>query len=180
MLQALAILFFGLCAFDSVFTRRRMRLFGLNVELNSLIKNTCALCGIELGVFLTMLLPAAALTFLLYKTHFEVGLALLIGFRARLSYIQIQSLKFEKQIREFQATLNSGAVKKSAPPSARPIPDKDTVAQPPSILANPVCPQCGYRFKLQDYNGTSHFWSQGNYECVDCHAVVHPIEEVKC
>ena len=136
MLAALAAIFFGLVVFDATFTRRRMRLFGLNVELNSLIKNACALLGIELGIFCTMLLPAAALTLLMYRTHFQVGLALLIGFRARLSYIQLASLKFEKDIRKFfkengVEISSSGAVKKSDPPSTRSTPDKSVEARPP-------------------------------------------------
>ena len=135
MLAALAILFFVLVAFDAVFSIRRMKLFGLNVELNSLVKNACALLGIEAGVFLTMLIPAAALTLLLYKTHFQVGFALLVGFRARLSYIQIQSLKFEKQIRQFKeqlkAEIASGAIKSNPPSLARPLGTTEPEARPP-------------------------------------------------
>ena len=105
MLSTLAILFFILIVFDAAFTRRRMRMFGLNVELNPIIKNMCAILGVELGVTLSMVVPAAALTYLLYMTHFQVGLALLIGFRARLTYVQLQSVKFEKQIKEYRAKI---------------------------------------------------------------------------
>jgi hypothetical protein len=147
MLAVLAAVFFGLVVFDATFSRRRMRLFGLSVELNAAIKNTCALLGIELGVFVTMLLPAAALTYLCYRTHFQVGLALLIGFRARLSYIQIQSLKFEHQIREFRSKLakenglDLGPLKKDQTlPLGRSLPDKQVEAEaPPPIDKDTQC-----------------------------------------
>ena len=118
--------------------RRRMKLFGLNVELNPFVKNTCALLGIELGILLTLLIPATALALLFLWTHFQVGFALLIGFRARLSYIQIQSLKFEKQIREFKKSLDSAAVK-STPPSAPSVPKEDLAGQPPSNSKDDKC-----------------------------------------
>lgn len=143
MLLALALIYYSLVAFDAVFTMRRMKKFGLAVELNSLVKNACALLGIEFGLFATILAPASALSLLLLWTHFQVGFALLIGFRARLSYIQIQSLKFEKDIRTFckengiEIGKSSGAGK-SAPPSARSA-DTSVVAQPPSNSKDDKC-----------------------------------------
>lgn len=138
MLLALALIYYGLVCFDAVFTGRRMKKFGLNVELNQFVKWMCSTCGIEFGLLATMCAPASLLALFLLKTHFEVGFALLIGFRSRLSYIQIQSLKFEKQIREFKKSLDSAAVK-STPPSAPSVPKEDLAGQPPSNSKDDKC-----------------------------------------
>jgi hypothetical protein len=135
MLLALALIYYALIGFDAAFTLRRMKKFGVNVEANPWIKGLCKLCGLEFGLVAALLAPASLVSLVLLMTHFQVGFALLIGFRVRLSYIQIQTLKFEKQIQDY---MTSGAGK-SAPPSARS--DSKTVveAQPPSDSKDKQC-----------------------------------------
>jgi hypothetical protein len=75
-----------------------MHLFNVDIELNRVIHYLCKVCGIELGIMLGLMLPAACLTYLFYKLNFTVGFALLVGFRIKLFINQLQSFKLEKLI----------------------------------------------------------------------------------
>jgi hypothetical protein len=142
MLPLLAAVFFVLVSIDAVHTYRRMKLFGLFAESNALIRKLCDKFGFKVGIVLGMFVPAAVWTALFCVTHFQVGMALLVGFRARLCFIQPQSLKYETQIRELHAKmlkehgLDSGASKKDQTlPLGRSTPDKclEAGAPPPFI-----------------------------------------------
>jgi len=135
MLLTLATINFGLAAFDSWLTRRRMRDYGLNVELNPAIRFLCAVCGLEVGIMLGVMLPVAAQTLLLTWLNWPIAFALLIGFRTKLFVIQLQSLQFEKQLKAIRKELEIGD-HSAEPPSigqSASVKDRvDHVSDPPS------------------------------------------------
>ena len=127
MLLTLAAINFALGAFDCWLTRRQMHEFGIHVELNTAIRWLSAWLGVDAGVLLGIAIPLAAQTGLLVWVHWTTVLAILVGFRIKMAFIQAQSIVFEREIKAFKASLRGD----SAPPSSAPH-DEGIVTPPPS------------------------------------------------
>lgn len=126
MFATLAALYFALAAFDAYLSRRRILTYGLKVELNQVIVTLCAYCGVELGVLLGIMVPSAAMLALMSWTHFEVGLAVLTGFRFNLFITQLRSLAFEKELIRLKAELISRGLNSSEQGDTLPPESKDS------------------------------------------------------
>lgn len=131
MLLLLAAINFLLASFDAWLTRRRIRDFGVSVELNPGIRWLSTRLGPEVGAFIGILGPTAAQTIIFVSFGWPIPLAILIGLRLRLFYIQLLSLKFEKQVKQYIADYNLG--RSSQPPSAGSPDDSGSLSQTPPI-----------------------------------------------
>lgn len=125
ILQVLAASNFLLGAYDAWLTRRRMKAFGKNFELNQLIKVLSTHLGPDLAAVVGVLGPCVGWTFIFTFFNLPWALALLVGFNAKRFEIQLQSrvyeksaLKIQKMMNEFrsanEATLPSGESTPSA------------------------------------------------------------------
>ena len=97
----LAFILFALATFDTWLTAKRIRTYGKWVELNRVIRICTKLVGPELGTVLGIMVPT--LLWVLCAKAFNVTwiLALLVGLRARFCWIQLESLVFEKTLRQY-------------------------------------------------------------------------------
>lgn len=111
----LAAIYFALGSFDAWLTRRRINTYGTQVEFNQLIVTLCNVLGTDFGVLLGIILPLVITLAVLIKLNWSIPLAILIGMRLKQFITQIQSIKFEKELREFQKSL--GPLKKRPPSS---------------------------------------------------------------
>lgn len=116
--ETFAIILFLLAAFDAWLTAQRITRYGLKVELNAAIRWLASKFGPELGAFIGVAAPATAVVGVSLMFHLQWVLALLVGFRARAFFVQIESMVFEKQIKEFAASINAASSSGShRPPS---------------------------------------------------------------
>jgi hypothetical protein len=99
--EILAFILFGLATFDTFLTSRRIRTYGKWVELNGLIRRLVKWFGPEAGSILGILGPT--LLWVLCAKAFNATwlVALLVGLRARFCWIQLESLVFEKALRQY-------------------------------------------------------------------------------
>jgi hypothetical protein len=109
----LAAIYFALGSFDAWLTRRRINAYGTQVELNPATVKLCHAIGTDLGVITSVILPVALTIAITVHYRWQTILAVLIGMRLKQFITQWQSIKFEKQLREFQKSL--GPLKKSPP-----------------------------------------------------------------
>jgi hypothetical protein len=116
--EILATLLFGLSGFDAFITQKRITRYGVTVELNRAIQVLSSKFGPELGAIIGVMAPATALIALGLKFHLQWVLAAMVGFRLRQFFVQVESLAFERDIKEFAATLVAAASSDShRPPS---------------------------------------------------------------
>lgn len=127
MLLTLAVINFLLAGFDAWLTRRRINAYGLFVEQNKAIVTLIAYVGVELGILLGIMVPTAALTALFLITHFQVGFALLVGFRLKLFVLQLQSIGFENSVRRIKNELGGRDKGATLPPESS---DSETPISP--------------------------------------------------
>ena len=106
MLTILTIAVFLMAAFDARLTARRISAYGPKVELNEAIANLSTRIGSEGAALLGIMLPNAIIIGLCYAANWPTVLAILAGFKIRYFWNQIQSLKFEKQIKAITKELN--------------------------------------------------------------------------
>lgn len=106
LLLILTIINFLLGGFDAWLSLRRMRLFGLAVELNDAIRWLSAILGKEFGVVLGIAVPVTAQCVLCLMFHWTIILALLVGFRVRLFVDQLNSFKLEAALLKEQRKLD--------------------------------------------------------------------------
>jgi len=92
MTLVLAIILFLLSAFDAWTTQSRIKRFGVIGELNASIKYLANKIGPELGAILGVMVPATALILVALGLHLQWVLALLVGFRARQFFNQVESI----------------------------------------------------------------------------------------
>jgi len=92
-----------------------MKAYGLSVELNPLIVKLSDTLGIEFGTLIGIMGPASALILLCLWTHFQVGLAFMLGMRAKMFFNQVQSIMFERQLKEFKRSLDIHGVRALPP-----------------------------------------------------------------
>ncbi len=101
LIQLLALTNFALAAWDASITFRRIRAFGVNIELNRSIRKLSTHMGPELATILSIGIPAVAQSLLCTWFGLIVPLAMVVGFRLRFFYTQALSLKYESQIKDF-------------------------------------------------------------------------------
>jgi hypothetical protein len=114
LIEVLATSNFLLGAYDAWLTQRRMRAFGVNFELNRLIKAISVHLGPELAAIIGILGPCVGWTYIFFYFHLTWTLALMVGFNLKRFEMQLSSAVFEKQVKEIQKALN-GIGSKSAP-----------------------------------------------------------------
>jgi hypothetical protein len=117
--------------------------YGIQVELNKSIRWLSAICGVEIGVMLGIMIPVAAQTLLFGWLNWPVAFALMIGFRGKLFLTQLASMQFEKQLNKIQKELLKQQIQKhiggcDVPPSnVNPAsdqkPDESGTAPTPSV-----------------------------------------------
>jgi hypothetical protein len=106
MLAVLTILCLLLAAFDCVITEKRIRKYGVQVELNAGIRWLATKLGAPMGSYIGVLLPAVAFIAVCISFRAPSVLALMVGFRGRAFFNQVESVIFEKQITEFAKSLH--------------------------------------------------------------------------
>ena len=106
ILQALAATNFLLGTYDAYLTQRRMKAFGVNFELNSLIKKLSTHSGPELASVIGVLGPCVGWTFIFTYFNLPWALALLVGFNAKRFEIQLSSDQFERSAQKIQKMIN--------------------------------------------------------------------------
>lgn len=107
LLELLTAVYFVEVAFDAWLTRKRIKRYGPNVELNGLVRWAATHMGPELAAMLFVIGPAFGWAYLFWAFDFPVGLALLVGWKGKLFNIQLASLEFEKQATELAKLINS-------------------------------------------------------------------------
>jgi hypothetical protein len=101
MFIILAFILFALATFDTWLTAKRIRTYGKWVELHGGVRLFAKLFGPEMGAVLGIMIPT--LLWVLFAKAFNLTwlLALIVGLRARFCWIQLESLVFEKTLRQY-------------------------------------------------------------------------------
>ncbi len=120
ILQALAATNFLLGSYDAWLTRKRMKAFGVNFELNGLIKFLSHLLGPDLASVIGVLGPCVGWTFIFCYFNLPVALAIMIGYGLKRFEIQLQSRVFEKNALKIQKMMNEFRASESHPPFHEP------------------------------------------------------------
>lgn len=95
-----------------------MRLFGLNFELNRLVKTIATHTGPETAAALAVFGPVVGWTYIFCYFNFPWALALMVGFNLKRFEIQLSSAVFEKEARKIQKMINDfGRQGATLPPS---------------------------------------------------------------
>lgn len=102
----LAALLFMCGVFDSYLTVRRIKDWGPNVELNRLIRFTSTRLGPELAVLLFVLGPLVGWAYIFKLFDFPIGLGLMVGWKLKMSYVQILSLHVEKDAKLLRSMID--------------------------------------------------------------------------
>jgi hypothetical protein len=106
MLATLVIICLLLASFDCVLSENRIRKFGVKVELNSGIRWLVGKLGIPIGCYVGVLMPAVAFLVLCIIFKAAIPLALMVGFRGRAFFNQVESVIYQKEILEFAKSLH--------------------------------------------------------------------------
>ena len=102
ILQVLAACNCILGAYDAWITQHRMRAFGLNFELNRLVKSIATRMGPEMGAAIAVFGPVVGWTYIFYYFNLPWALALMGGYGLKRFEIQLQSRVFEKNALQIQ------------------------------------------------------------------------------
>lgn len=102
ILEILSAVNFALGCYDTFVTRRRMKYFGKNFELNYLIKFLSTYLGPDLASVIGVLGPCVGWTYIFCYFNLPVALALMVGFGLKRFEIQLTSLQFEKNALQIQ------------------------------------------------------------------------------
>lgn len=127
----LAAINFFLGAFDAYITQRRIRDYGVNVELNSGIRYLATHLGPYLASIIGVLGPCIGWSYIFTVLELPIPLAILIGFNLKRFHIQLSSLQFEREARALKAELD----KRNGRAALNP-PESD-VSMSPSTNARP-------------------------------------------
>jgi hypothetical protein len=125
----LLLIYGAMAAYDAYLSQRRMKAYGVNVELNRFLVWLSTRLGPELGVALGVVLPAAGWAFILKYFGLTTLLAVIVGWKAKLFSIQIASLSFEKHALEIKRLLDA---KNTGPAGATLPPDESTSKSGPA------------------------------------------------
>jgi len=108
-LQVLVASIFALTTFDAWLTAKRIKDYGIEVEINQGIKHMAKWFGPEVASLIMLFGPTLLWVLLGIKAHSYSGLGILVGFKLRFFYNQLQSLAFEKEAKAIQKEMNSRA-----------------------------------------------------------------------
>lgn len=102
----LALLNFLLGVFDTWLTQKRIRDYGVSVELNGMIRRLSTLLGPQMGSIIGVLVPASLWTYIFLYFHLPIALAVLVGFNLKRFEIQFASLLFERQAKNIKEMID--------------------------------------------------------------------------
>lgn len=83
-----SILWLLLAAFDAWFTQRQMRLHGIAVEMNKVIRYLAGMLGEQAGAYFGVGVPSIAIASLAIMFHASHAIAVLVGMRLMLALKQ--------------------------------------------------------------------------------------------
>lgn len=106
ILEALAAGNFALGVYDAYITQRRIKLFGVNFELNKLIKSVSTHLGPELAAIIGVLGPCVGWTYIFTYFNAAIPLALMVGFGLKRFEMQLSSRAYEKAALEMQKMID--------------------------------------------------------------------------
>lgn len=106
MILYIAAINFLIGAFDTYLTQRRITDYGVEVELNNLIRWMSTCLGPQVAAILGVMLPTTLWTYLLYYFNLPIMLALLTGFNLKRFEIQVASLFFEHRAKNIQKMID--------------------------------------------------------------------------
>ena len=106
LIQLLAATNFLLGTYDTWLTRKRMKAFGDNFELNGLVKRLSTHLGPDLAASIGVLGPVIGWTYIFYYFNLPVFLALMVGFGLKRFEIQLASRVYEKNILQIRKMMN--------------------------------------------------------------------------
>jgi len=106
LIKIFAAAIFGLTVFDTYLTRRRIKDYGIEVEINPGIRYLSTLFGSEISTLLLLLIPSLLWIYLGIQFNLVGFLGFLAGFKLRFFYNQLESLAFEKEAKAIQKLIN--------------------------------------------------------------------------
>jgi hypothetical protein len=106
LLQILALTNFLLGVYDAFLTQRRMKTFGVNFELNRLIKAIVHPLGPELASVVGILGPVVGWSYIFCYFNLPWALALMVGFNLKRFEMQLSSSVFERSAKQMQKMIN--------------------------------------------------------------------------
>jgi hypothetical protein len=106
MLTFLILINFALAAFDAWLTQRRIVDYGVDVELNGVIRKLATGLGPQMAALLGVMIPVALWSYLAFYFNTPVLFAVLVGFNLKRFEIQVASLAFEKSAKDIQKAIN--------------------------------------------------------------------------
>jgi len=106
ILQVLATANFLLGAYDAWLTQKRMKAFGVNFELNKLIKVLSTRLGPDLASVIGVLGPCVGWTYIFCYFNLPIPLALMVGFGLKRFEVQLASRVYEKNALKIQKMMN--------------------------------------------------------------------------
>lgn len=112
LLELLALTNFSLGVYDTYLTSRRMKAFGLNFELNTLIRFIATHLGPDGAAVLGVLVPVVGWTYIFTYFNLPVALALLVGYNIKRFELQLSSAAFENSAKEIQRQINEFQARK--------------------------------------------------------------------
>jgi hypothetical protein len=93
MLAVLCILWLALSAFDAYATIRLLNKFGIEAEMNPMIRKLCGFWGLTKGVIAGIFTPTVIIAAGLVAFHWTMFAAVLVGMRTMLALLQVHSLR---------------------------------------------------------------------------------------
>jgi hypothetical protein len=87
-------------------TNKRINDYGLEVEINAGIKNAAKLLGAEAATLVMLFGPTLFWVLLLCSLKSYSGLGILVGFKLRFFFNQLESRAFEKEAKRIQKEIN--------------------------------------------------------------------------
>jgi len=99
ILESLAALNFALSAFDAYLTQRRIREYGVNVEMNCWIRKLSTQLGPQTAALIGVMVPGTLWTYCFLYFSLGIPLAFLTGFNLKRFLIQLTSIELERDAR---------------------------------------------------------------------------------
>lgn len=122
----LSIAYFTCLVMDMYITRRRIKDYGPEVELNSFIKKLATLMGPELGSLIGVGAIGAMWLFIFNYFNLPSLLAISLGWKLKMFKIQIDSIFFEHQLKKMAKVIND----KHFGSESATLPDEDLTSKP--------------------------------------------------
>lgn len=102
----LSIAYFACLVMDMYITRRRIKDYGPEIELNSFIKKLATLLGPELGALIGVGTIGIGWLYIFNYFHLSSLLAISLGWKLKMFKIQIDSIFFEHQLKKMAKVIN--------------------------------------------------------------------------